>query len=134
MQTLLLDRAEWDLVLDSAGNIAVASEPYSLGQDAASAVKTFSDGGPGGVGECYFDTTLGVPYFTEIFRGPPASVSRIKQLFVDAALTVPGVSSARCFIAQVSGRMLLGQVQVTPQSGAPVQAANFTVQNPQGTG
>jgi hypothetical protein len=36
-------------VLDAEGNIAVASEPYSLAQDAASAIKTFA-------GEVFWDT------------------------------------------------------------------------------
>jgi hypothetical protein len=38
--TLLLDVTRWDLVLDSARNIAVAATPYSISQDVASAVKT----------------------------------------------------------------------------------------------
>lgn len=132
--TLLLDRTTWDLVLDSSGDIAVASEPYSLAQDAASAIKTFSDGGPGGVGECYWDTTLGVPYFTKIFRGPPPSISAIKQMFVDEALTVPDVASAKVFLTQASNRVLTGQVQVTSASTGQAQAATFTVINPQGPG
>lgn len=31
--TLLLDTLAWDLAVDAAGNIAVATEPYSLAQD-----------------------------------------------------------------------------------------------------
>ena len=41
--TLLLDQTEWDLVLDASGNIALASPPYALAQDVASAVRTFLD-------------------------------------------------------------------------------------------
>ena len=52
-QTLLLDPLKWDLVVDAAGNIAVASPPYALAQDAASSIKLFS-------GECYYDTSIGV--------------------------------------------------------------------------
>lgn len=125
--TLLLDRTVWDLVLDSSGNIARATEPYSLAQDAASAIKTF-------LSECYWNTTLGVPYFTVIFRGPPASISQIKQLFVTAALTVPDVASAQCFITQASGRALVGQIQVKSKSTGQISVAAFIVQNPQGTG
>ena len=125
--TLLLDRSAWDLVLDSSGNIAVASEPYSLAQDAASAIRTF-------LGECYWDTTLGVPYFAKVFRGPPPSISAIKQMFVDAALTVDGVASAKVFLVQASDRSLTGQVQVTSQATGQVSAATFTVLNPQGPG
>ncbi len=125
--TLLLDRSSWDLVLDAAGDIAVASEPYSLAQDAASAIKTFA-------GECYWNTTLGVPYLTKVFTGAPPSISTLKQLFTAAALTVLGVASAKVFITSASGRSISGQVQVTPAVGQTVQAANFTVLNPQGPG
>ena len=41
MNTLLLDQTAWDLVLDSAGNIALAAVPYARAQDVASAIKTF---------------------------------------------------------------------------------------------
>jgi hypothetical protein len=127
VDTLLLDQATNDLVLDSSGNIAVATQPYSLAQDAASAIKTF-------LGECYWNQALGIPYFTVVFRGPPPSISAIKQLFINAALTVPDVASAQVFISQASGRALGGQVQVKSASTGQTSAIPFTVQNPQGVG
>jgi len=124
--TLLLDTDEWDLVLDAAGNIAVAAEPYSLAQDAASAIKTYQ-------GECYWDTTLGVPWLSQVFGKSP-SLSMLKELFTTAALTVPDVGSAQCFIVAAGSRSISGQVQVTSRSTGQVSAANFTVTNPQGPG
>ncbi len=50
-----LDTVAWDLTVDTTGNIAVASNPYSMAQDAASAIRTFQ-------GEVYYDTTLGIPF------------------------------------------------------------------------
>ena len=127
--TLLLDPATWDLVLDGNGDIALSPEPASLAQDAASAIRTFGDVGGPGVGECYFDTSLGVPYLTTIFgKRPPLTL--IKQLFVEAALTVPDVVSAVVYISALTNRALSGQVQVTSASGQ-TSAANFTVINPQ---
>ena len=41
MNTLLLDLTNWDLLVDASGNIAVASDPYSVAQDVASAVRVF---------------------------------------------------------------------------------------------
>jgi len=123
--TLLLDTDAWDLVLDVNGNIAVATEPYSLAQDAASAIKTFA-------GEVFWDNTIGVPYLSQIFGKAP-SLSQIKQLFVDAALTVPDVASAQCFLASATGRNISGQIQVKSKTGQ-VSAASFNVINPQGTG
>ena len=67
MRTLLLDRTAWDLVLDANGNIACATEPYQIAQDVASAIRTFR-------GECFYDTTLGLPYWSNILgQLPPAS-------------------------------------------------------------
>ena len=84
MKTLLLDQTTWDLVVDASGDIAVASDPYSIAQDAASAIRTFQ-------GECYYDTTLGVPYWSQILgRSPPLSL--LKAKLVAAALTVPDVA------------------------------------------
>lgn len=124
--TLLLDRTTWDLVLDAKGNIAIATEPYSLAQDACSAIRTFR-------GECYWDTTIGVPYLEYIFGKNP-SVSELKGFFIDAAKTVPGVASATCYIVSISGRAVRGQIQVTSAATGQVSAADFEVINPQGPG
>jgi hypothetical protein len=125
--TLLLDTALWDLVLDANGNIAVASQPYSLAQDAASAIKTF-------LGECYYDTTIGVPYLTQIFGVSPPPLTQIKQALTNAALTVPNVASAQVFITSFTNRVLSGQVQVVASNTAQVSAVTFSVTNPQGVG
>ena len=111
MQTLLLDTAAWDLVADAAGNIAVASPPYALAQDVASAIRTF-------LGEVYYDTSLGVPYFQKLLnQSPPASL--FQTYMVDAALTVPGVVSATCVIESLNlkTREVTGQVQFVDNLG-----------------
>lgn len=109
MDTLLLDRSTWDLVIDSSGNIALASDPYSQAQDAASAIKTFK-------AEAWYDTTLGVPYWEQILsHNPPLSL--IKAKLVAAALTVPGVTTARAFITALANRTVSGQVQIKNDGG-----------------
>jgi predicted methyltransferase len=109
MNTLLLDRTIWDLCLDINGNIAMATDPYSLAQDVASAVRTFA-------GEAYYDTTQGLPYFNEILgQRPPMSV--IKAAVVAAALSIPEVQSARCIIASFSNRVITGMVEVIDSTG-----------------
>lgn len=124
--TLLLDTVSWDLVLDAHGDIAAAAEPYSLAQDAASAIKTFA-------GECFWDVSIGIPYLTEILaQSPPLGL--IKQAFVAAALTVPDVAAAKVLLSAISGRAVSGQLQVTSASTGQISAANFTVINPQGVG
>lgn len=115
MRTVLLDVAKWDLVLDVSGNIAVAGEPYALAQDAASAIRTF-------LGEAWYNTTLGVPYFGPLLGRAP-NIALMKAKFAEAARTVPGVTSATVFIASVSGRRVSGQVQITDSSGITTAAA-----------
>lgn len=110
LSTLLLDQSAWDLVLDSNGNIALAAPPYALAQDVASAVRTF-------LGELYYDTRQGIPYFQRILgRLPPASV--ITQLISnEARLRVPGVVTAQTVITSFNSGGVTGQIQFTDSSG-----------------
>ena len=114
--TFLLDTVTWDLVLDASGNIAIASAPYQLAQDAASACRLV-------LGEYYYDSTLGVPQWNLLGQVPPLSL--VKKYFTDAALSVPGVVAAQVFINVVGpNRVLSGQVQVTDVNGV-ITAASF---------
>jgi hypothetical protein len=109
LSTLLLDTDQWDLVLDAAGNIAMASSPYSLAQDVASAVRTF-------LGEVWYDKTQGIPYQSEVLgKLPPAAL--LTQLISNQALTVPGVVSAQCVISSFNARGVSGQIQFQDESG-----------------
>ena len=115
MQTLLLDTVSWDLVLDLTGNMAVASNPYSLAQDAASACRVFE-------GEAYYDTSIGIPYWASILGKSP-SISLMKSAYVSQALTVPDVVSAAFFISSFgASRVVNGQIQVTDSSGVTLGA------------
>lgn len=109
MQTLLLDQSQWDLVLDIEGNIAVASAPYAVAQDVASAVRVF-------LGELWYDTAQGVPYFQDILGERP-SLQFLKSEIEAVALTVPTVAKARCLFASFEGRTLTGQIQIIDDTG-----------------
>ena len=114
MNTILLDPTTWDLMLDASGNIAMAEAPYALAQDAASAIKTFA-------GEVYYDTTLGVPYWEDILGHQPP-VALVKTEMVAAAMTVPSIVDAKCYLTGLHNRKLTGQVQITDQSGVTLAA------------
>jgi len=120
MRTLLLDAVTWDLVKDVSGNIAVAGEPYSLAQDAASAIKLFAR-------ELWYDTK-GIPYFEQLLGKRP-NIPLIKSKFTDAAKSVPGVVSAKVFISSIVNRTVSGQVQVTDANGNTT-AATFVAAPP----
>jgi hypothetical protein len=101
--TVLLDQTAWDMVLDSSGNIALASPPYAIAQDVASAVRTF-------LGEVWYDTTIGIPYWTQVLgKLPPASL--LIEMINQAALTVPGVVTVQTFITGFSERGVTGQIE-----------------------
>jgi hypothetical protein len=115
LKTILLDRSTWDLVLDAQRNLAVATEPYRLAQDAASACRAF-------LGEVWYDTKKGIPYWGQILgHRPPLSL--IKAKMVAVAMTVPGVVAAQCFISSVADRTVRGQIQVTDANGVITAAA-----------
>jgi hypothetical protein len=116
MNTLLLDIGIWDLVADANGNIAMATEPYSLAQDVASACRTV-------LAEVWYDTTLGILYLPStnqgaiLGRNPPLAV--LQARLVAAALTVPDVVSATAVIQSFNSttRTVTGQVQFTDVNG-----------------
>lgn len=115
-KTLLLDQTAWDLVLDAAGNIAVASEPYQIAQDVASAIRCF-------LGECWYDTSLGLPYRESILGKLPAA-SFVKSQIEKAALTVLNVASATVVSLAINDRGVTGEVDVTQTDGS-TQTVSF---------
>jgi hypothetical protein len=108
--TLLLDQTAWDLVIDSSGNIAMATPPYALAQDVASAVRLF-------LGELWYNTQKGIPYFEEVLGHLPP-LSLLTGYIEKAALTVPGVVTAQCIISEFNAREISGQVQFIDETGA----------------
>ena len=116
MKTLMLDTTAWDLTIDGEKNIAIADDPYAPAQDAASEIRLF-------LGELYYDTARGVPYFTQILgKFPPLNYVRAK--FVTAAGLVPDVKTVKCFFTSFVNRKLSGQVQITTVDGQ-TQVASF---------
>lgn len=122
MNTLLLAQNKWDLVINTSGDIALATDPYSVAQDVASAIRLF-------LGELWYNVTAGVPYFEQIL-GKNVSLQVIKAQFVAAALTVPEVVAAECFLSSVKDRTLSGQVQFI--YALPASAALFNSLAPGG--
>jgi hypothetical protein len=116
MKTLLLSQDLWDLVVDVAGNIAVATDPYAIAQDVASSCRVFK-------GEVWYDTARGVPYFPSILgQAPPASF--IKAQLAKAAALIQGCNNPVVVLTGLMNRQLSGQVQFTDIAGRQ-QVANF---------
>lgn len=102
MKTLPLNPATWDLVLDANGNLNL-EEPYlSVAQDIASAWKTF-------LGECWYDTALGMPLMQSIFAQLPPTSLVVAKL-TDQAFTIADVKDVRIVSLQLMpDRTLTGQ-------------------------
>ncbi len=111
--TLYINPLTRDLDIDASGNIAVATGPYQLAQDAASAIKTV-------LGEVYYDSSLGV---TGILGESPTLVF-LKAQLVAAAMSVAGVAKATVYITGMANRTVTGQVQISDTAGVQ-SAASF---------
>ena len=108
MDTLFLVPDTWDLAVDSAGNIAVATLPYAAAQDVASACRLWR-------GEALFDTTKGIPYKAAILgQMPPPPL--LTEWYREEAVTVPDIAEA-VPIFQYENRNLTGQIQLTLADG-----------------
>ncbi len=117
MDTLLLDQSGWDLVLDVSGNIAVASNPYSIAQDVSCALRTFQ-------GEVYYDSAEGVPALQSILGENP-SASFLQHQFEQAALTVPEVVKAKARGLTMQNQVLTGIVEVIDVNGVAQNVSFF---------
>lgn len=107
--TILLDSSEWDMILDSKGNIAMASPPYAIAQDVASAIRLFN-------GELWYNDLKGVPYWENIIgKYPPLSLVKAKT--EEAAFTVPGVKGAKTGLLNLADRRLTGVIAIIDEAG-----------------
>jgi len=103
--SLPLSNADWDLTLDSSGDLSMATPDESLAQDVACAIRTF-------LGECWYDVSLGMPYFQSIFgKRPPSSF--VKARIVAAAKTAQDISGVDVTAIALSNRAITGTVVVT---------------------
>ena len=100
----------WDLTIDGSGNIQMISGASALEQDVASAAMTF-------YGEVYYDSTVGVPYFAQVF-GQSYSPSIAARLIQSAVLDVPNVASAQVTLNSLASREVSGNINFVDVNGA----------------
>lgn len=111
MHTLLLTD-DWDLTLDSAGDIATTTGAYSIAQNVANAVRLFTV-------DAWFNPERGIPHFAiDLARMPALSVFRSRVLA--AARGVDGVADAAVTITGVNERnerLLTGEITIRTTTG-----------------
>ena len=103
MDTLALTDS-WDLAVNSQNNIAVITGPLAVAQNVATVCRTFQ-------GEDYYDTTLGIPYRTQVL-GMGSQLTLLNYLLEQAALTVPDVTSAKADITVDANREAHGTLNL----------------------
>ena len=101
----------WDLGVDAFNNMATNTQGMAVAQDVASAIQLFN-------GELYFDTTQGVPYFSQVFV-PPFNSVLVSSLLTQAAYTVPNVVQAQAQGVTMSPitRRVTGTINVVDVNG-----------------
>lgn len=76
----------WDIELDSHGRIRECMGPYAIAQNAANAIKLFTE-------DAYYNPERGIPHFV-VDLGCRLQPSIIRSRFKDAAQGVEGVAAA----------------------------------------
>ena len=105
----------WDITLDAAGNLAVASGAARIAQDVACYERTF-------YGEPWFATQDGVPYLqNELAELPPLEL--VRERANRRALEVPDVAEAATVLTTLEDRVLHGVIYVTDATGEAVNVA-----------
>lgn len=113
-KSFLLDTDTWDLKLDGKGNIAITSNPMAVAQDVACACSTF-------LGECWYDTSLGIPFYEQILGHWPGT-QLINSKLQSEALKLPYVQQAVCSsLITDSTRIASGVLVVTDTNGEEMQ-------------
>jgi len=110
MRTLLLDTEDWDLCLNSAGQIQVAGIEYSIAQNVANAIRLFTK-------DAWFDPDRGIPHF-DVDLSQPVNIPLIRNQMLQKALAVEGVADAEVEIYGVTDRELTGRILLTLTTGA----------------
>ncbi|WP_147196061.1 hypothetical protein [Pantoea sp. CCBC3-3-1] len=101
-----LETASWDLSLDDSGSIAITKNPYAVAQDVACACSTF-------LGEVWYDTTLGIPYYQRILGHWPGT-QLINTKYASEAKKLDYVQSAFCTTTVGNGdRAATGVMTIT---------------------
>lgn len=118
MNTLPLNPDTWDITLDSNGNLSLGESDYSIAQDVASAIRTVR-------GECWYDVTLGLPYFNSLLgQHPPASL--ITAMLEQAAFTITGVKAATVIRLGINAqRQLTGSVILVSENSTTPFTVRF---------
>lgn len=104
--TLFLLPTEWDICLDVAGNIAIATDEYQQAQDISSSCRVF-------LGDDYYSKDDGIPYLEEIMGKNSYPLALYQRNLHDRAMLVDGVVSVDVQFKEFQNRLLSGAIIFT---------------------
>ncbi|WP_369788290.1 hypothetical protein [Rouxiella sp. WC2420] len=108
--SLHLEASSWDITLDDLGNIKTTQNPYAVAQDVACACSTF-------LGEAWYDTTLGIPYFERILGHWPGTQLITSKLQSEALKLSYVQSASGTVVIGRSSRLASGVLTITDTNG-----------------
>lgn len=107
MKTMFLDPKTWDSVLDTQGNIAVATEEYQQAQDIACSCRVF-------LGDDYYNKNDGIPYLESIMGKFGYPISLYQRHLQERSLLVRGVVSVKPMLSlDNNNRVASGSIEFT---------------------
>ena len=113
--TLTLNN-NWDVFVDENGNIATSADAYAIAQNAANAVRLFTN-------DAYFNRTKGIPHFNiELGHKPIPARSTLTNRIRKAVLAVDGVTDAEIELEfDPATRTYGGDITITVTDGNTVR-------------
>nr|DAY64980.1 MAG TPA: Protein of unknown function (DUF2634) [Caudoviricetes sp.] len=112
--TLYLDK-NWDINVNDAGNIATTKGAYAVAQNAANAIRLFTN-------DAYFNATQGIPHFDiELGKRPDVSESMLVNRIKKAVMSISGTTGCEPVLEyDDDGRLVSGNVVITLDGGTTV--------------
>lgn len=110
MKTIFLLPTTWDITLDSAGNLAVATDEYQQAQDIASSCRVF-------YGDDFYNKNDGIPYLESILGKSYYPIALYQRNLHDRSMLVNGIVSAEVQLQRLDNRALSGSIIFTNENG-----------------
>lgn len=101
---------DWDLCVDSAGNIATCIEDEAIAQNVSNTIRLFTN-------DAWFEPERGIDHFN-LDLGVRPLTNQVRARFIKAAVALPGVEAATVTDLTISEeRELSGHIHVVTSNG-----------------
>lgn len=110
MKTIFLDPRDWDWVVDTSGNLAMATQEYQQAQDIATSCRVF-------LGDDYYNKQDGIPYLEEVMGKSSYPLALYQRNLFDRSRLVDGIVSVDVNFSTLRDRVLTGSIIFTNEEG-----------------